>query len=69
MDKEPWDWAYVLELVRIPSKEEMPNGGAFYKFGFYKGIHINLPIWLCDVVKFKFKNFPKYIYFTVIDND
>lgn len=67
--KKPWAGAYLIKLERVPSKEEMPKGGAFYKFAVYKGIHINLSMWLCDVVKFIFNEFPEKIYFTVIEND
>lgn len=28
----------------------------------YKGIQINLEMWLCDVTKFVFGDFPKSIY-------
>lgn len=36
--------------------------GAYYIFKKYKGIELNLDIWLCDVTKFVFGFFPKEIY-------
>jgi hypothetical protein len=37
--------------------------GAWYILNQYLGIDFNLKMWLCDVTKFVFGNFPKKIYF------
>lgn len=37
-------------------------GGSNYILKTYKGIGINLDVWLCDVTKFVFGYFPKIIY-------
>lgn len=36
--------------------------GAYYKMNSYKGIEYNLQVWLCDVTKFVFGDFPPVIY-------
>ena len=40
--------------------------GAYYLMDSYMSIEFNLPIWLCDVTKFVFGDFPKIIYFNKI---
>lgn len=37
--------------------------GAYYHMQSYMGLEFNLDIWLCDVTKFVFGDFPKIIYF------
>lgn len=37
--------------------------GAYYHMESYMGLEFNLDIWLCDVTKFVFGEFPKIIYF------
>ena len=37
--------------------------GATYILKTYRGIELNLEMWLCDVTKFVFGYFPKIIYF------
>lgn len=37
--------------------------GAYYHMESYMGLEFNLDIWLCDVTKFVFGEFPKVIYF------
>ncbi len=41
-------------------------GGALYLMTFYKGIQLNLEMWLCDVTKFVFNKFPKIIYISKV---
>ncbi len=48
-----------LEFIR--EAIELGNG-AFYKLQSYNGIDLNLDMWLCDVTKFVFGEFPKFIY-------
>jgi hypothetical protein len=38
--------------------------GAYYRMESYMGLEFNLNIWLCDVTKFVFGEFPKIIYFS-----
>jgi hypothetical protein len=53
--------AYHLEFI----KETPEFGeGAQYLLEEYIGITINLRVWLCDVTKFVFDDFPKAIWIT-----
>jgi hypothetical protein len=65
------DCETVLELdyIGIPKvirnnfgKDIDLNQGATYKCDFIHGIEYNLTVWLCDVTKFVFGNFPDNIY-------
>ena len=38
------------------------NNGAIYSMDYYKGTYINLNMWLCDVTKFVFGDFPESLY-------
>lgn len=40
------------------------GNGAFYKLKSYRGIELDLELWLCDVTKFVFGDFPKVLYLT-----
>lgn len=40
--------------------------GAYYHMESYLNLEFNLDVWLCDVTKFVFGNFPKIIYFNKI---
>ena len=54
----------IKELGRLEGWEL--GEGAWYRLDSYKGIpHFNLDMWLCDVTKFVFGDFPKIIYFSV----
>jgi hypothetical protein len=57
-DKSNWDKFVILELVEEYSP--LLGGGAEYKWG-------NEVIWLCDVTKFVFGNFPNFIIFAVVN--
>lgn len=57
-DKDKWNEAVILERHRKYSQLE--GGGAEYKWG-------DKIIWLCDVTKFVFGGFPKYIVFRVVN--
>ena len=39
--------------------------GSWYKLNTYMGIDYSLDMWLCDVTKFVFGDFPEVIYFSV----
>ena len=41
--------------------------GAYYNLFIYKGIELNLDMWLCDVTKFVFGDFPKTIFITPVN--
>lgn len=53
------------EMKFIRTADEIGNG-AHYKLDKFKGIDINLDIWLCDVTTFVFGKFPKIIYFASV---
>ena len=53
----------VLQFVRLA--EEYQNG-AFYKMDKYRGIDVEIEMWLCDVTKFVFGRFPERIYVSVV---
>jgi hypothetical protein len=56
-----------LEMKELGRLEGWEMGtGAWYKLISYRGIpYFDLDIWLCDVTKFVFGDFPKTIYFSV----
>lgn len=56
---EPFEGADVLQFQRLAT--EIDNG-AFYLMPKYLGIDLNLELWLCDVTKWLFGNFPETIY-------
>lgn len=43
--------------------EDSEVGGAWYKLNQYMGFDINMRMWLCDITKYIFGNFPDKIYF------
>ena len=53
-----------LEFLRLAT--EIDNG-AFYKLDYYNGIYLGLEMWLCDVTKFVFGDFPNTIFISIID--
>ena len=62
-DKE-FDGAERLELTNLGRIEGIELGsGAWYSLKEYMGIPYDMEMWLCDVTKFVFGDFPKVIYF------
>lgn len=51
----------IFESLGDP--HQWSEGGANYKLESYKGQKFDLDVWLCDVTKFVFGDFPKIIYF------
>jgi hypothetical protein len=51
-------------LNGIPGDPDM--GGAMYRVEEYNTIAYNFDIWLCDVTKFVFGEFPKHIYYNCL---
>lgn len=51
-----------LEFIRHATEY---GNGAFYRMTEYRQIRLDLDIWLCDVTKFVFGDFPKTIYLAV----
>lgn len=49
------------EIKFIRTADEIGNG-AMYKLAKYKGINLDLEMWLCDVTKFVYGHFPQSIY-------
>ncbi len=60
MSPNPFMYANELKLDRLTTEF---GEGAFYMMSDYIGINFNLKLWLCDVTKFIFGDFPKIIYF------
>ena len=63
-----FEGADKLEMLRLAT--EFGNG-AFYKLENYRGIEIGLEMWLCDVTKFVFGDFPSRIFIsaTILQSD
>ena len=59
LSEQEFENADKLEFLRLATEIE---NGAFYKLDKYRGIEIGLEMWLCDVTKFVFGEFPKYIF-------
>ena len=65
ISEEPFEGGDSLVFKELAI--ELGNG-AYYYFENYRGITINLDIWLCDVVKFVFGDFPKILYVSHYEN-
>ncbi len=64
LSDEPFDGCYELIFVGLGRIEGPEIGeGAWYKLENYLGIDFRLQMWLCDVTKFVFGDFPRKIYF------
>jgi hypothetical protein len=64
LSDEPFDGCYELIFIGLGRIEGPEIGeGAWYKLENYLGIDFKLQMWLCDVTKFVFGNFPIKIYF------
>jgi hypothetical protein len=59
LSEQEFENADKLEFLRLATEIE---NGAFYKLDKYRGIEIGLEMWLCDVTKFVFGDFPKTIF-------
>lgn len=61
----PFDGASELKLIALGEYDDVEVGsGASYKLSTkLMGIDYDLEMWLCDVTKFVFGDFPKIIYF------
>jgi hypothetical protein len=66
LSEEPFENADQLKFIR--NAIEIQNG-AFYNLETFKGIELNLEMWLCDVTKFVFGSFPNVIYVAVQSNE
>ena len=62
LSEQEFENADKLDFLRLATEIE---NGAFYKLEKYKGIEIGLEMWLCDVTKFVFGDFPKTIFLSV----
>jgi hypothetical protein len=59
-----FEGADILEFKELGRIESWELGeGAWYEMIGYMGIDYELTMWLCDVTKFVFDEFPKNIYF------
>jgi hypothetical protein len=59
LSEDEFENADRLEFLRLATEIE---NGAFYKLDKYRGIELGLEMWLCDVTKFVFGDFPKTIF-------
>ena len=64
LSEQEFENADKLEFLRLATEIE---NGAFYKLDTYRGIEIGLEMWLCDVTKFVFGDFPKTIFLSAIN--
>ena len=59
----------ILEFKELGRIESWELGeGAWYKMIGYMGLDYELTMWLCDVTKFVFDEFPKNIYFQKVND-
>lgn len=64
LSPEPFSDCEELLYQKIGRLEGWELGeGAWYFLNSYKGIDYNISMWLCDVTKFVFGEFPNKIYF------
>lgn len=55
---------YFTELGRVEGFEM--GTGAWYEIKSYEGVDNEFRMWLCDVTKFVFNEFPRVIYFQML---
>lgn len=53
-----------FETLKLTEKKAF--GGADYLLETYQNKKVNHEMWLCDVTKFVFSNFPEKIYFKIV---
>lgn len=64
LSTQPFDNCETLELIYLGRLEGPELGeGAWYILEEYVDLPFNLKMWLCDVTKFVFGEFPSKIYF------
>jgi hypothetical protein len=64
MSTKEFEGSETLEFLHLGRFEGPEIGeGAWYGLRSYMGLDYNLKMWLCDVTKFVFGEFPKKIYF------
>lgn len=64
LSEKPFDDCESLEFEHYGRLEAWELGeGAWYKLYSYQGQSYDLSMWLCDVTKFVFGDFPDRIYF------
>lgn len=64
LSKDPFDGCETLELIHLGRLEGPELGeGAWYILDEYVDLPYTLKMWLCDVTKFVFGEFPSKIYF------
>lgn len=60
----PFDSCEVLQFTKLGRVEGFEFGeGAWYLLNEYQGISYCIEMWLCDVTKYVFGDFPDRIYF------
>lgn len=59
LSTEEFEGATILDFIREATEYQ---NGAFYFLGNHMGIDLSVEMWLCDVTKFVFGDFPKKIY-------
>ena len=64
LSTEPFEGSDVLELMYLGRLESWELGeGAWYGLERYADVEFDTTMWLCNVTKFVFGEFPKQIYF------
>lgn len=64
LSTEPFEYCGVLDYLHKGRLEGPELGeGAWYSLKEHMGLDFKLKMWLCDVTKFVFGDFPKQIYF------
>lgn len=58
---------YSNKLKYLYDAKDIIGEGAFYEMKNYDNRDVMLNIWLCDVTKFVFGDFPKVIYFEKVE--
>ena len=68
LSTEEFSGADTLKLIGLGNLEGWEMGeGAWYRLVSYLGIDYELSMWLCNVTKFVFGEFPKNIYFCKVN--
>ena len=52
----------IMDCAKEPNSPDNPSEGAIYYIDKYDDIELKIKLWLCDVTKFVFNEFPEEIW-------
>lgn len=62
------EWFEGSDLLKFQREATELENGSYYLLKEYRGINLDLEMWLCDVTKFVFGKFPENLYICKIND-